>query len=451
MATMGPLLQRALERINGADDFRRPDEISAIAAHVAQGGEGGMLPLLVQFPRLVPEAGENWASYKRRCLSVWQGFGEAIAAPGQRMLIAANAMACPMPIKSLVERVESMAEPWLVELDTRVNPTLMDDAIIDVGVAEFQQNNGALTGEGIRVAVLDSGVDEQHPFLVVSESVTSTAESTRLPGEHGTHCAGSIASRDSVFPGIAPGVTLINVKVLQQNGSGSFSTVVQGIDQALDLEAQVLSMSLGFNHLPPWSDGGHGWQCPDGRCPLCTAVDNATRFGAICVVAAGNEHQRAESLRASGNASSFDTELGCPGQARSAITVGAHTKRTFSAVGFSSHGPASYGEQKPDIAAPGVNVMSTVPAPRQADGQPDSDASRADLFTRLSGTSMATPMVAGAVALILQDRLAKGLEVTPAAVRFALLENASTALNLPANIVGSGRLDLTDYEPLLPA
>jgi len=312
-------------------------------------------------------------------------------------------------------------------------------------------NNGALTGEGIRLAVLDSGVDEQHPFLNVAESVSTSSEPTSLPGEHGTHCAGSIASTDTLFPGVAPGVTLINVKVLQQNGSGTFSGIVQGIDRALDMDAQVMSMSLGFNHLPPWSDGGHGWQCADGRCPLCTAVDNAARFGAICVVAAGNEHQRAESLRASGNGDSFDTELGCPGQSRSAITVGAHTKRSFVPAGFSSHGPTSYNEQKPDIAAPGVNIMSTVPVPRQPDGQLASPMQRAELFARLSGTSMATPMVAGAVALILQDRLAKGLDVSPDAIRSALLSDASSQLDQSAQIVGVGRLDLADYEPLLPA
>ncbi len=212
----------------------------------------------------------------------------------------------------------------------------------------------------------------------------------------------------------------------------------------------MLSLSLGFNHRPTWSDQGHGWACPDGRCPLCTAVDNAVSLGVIACVAAGNEHSHAESLRRFGYGNTFDTELACPGQARAAITVGALTKRTFLPADFSSRGPTSYGEAKPDLAGPGVNVMSTIPVLRLANGKLDPAVRRGDLFGRESGTSMATPIVAGTVALLLQHRRQQGGPTTPASIKQLLLAQATTALAQPPNVVGKGRIDLARYGVIVP-
>jgi len=127
MARMGPLLERALERINGADEFRRSAEVSAVAAHVAAGANAEMLPLVVQLTPLEPEEGESWASYKERCALAWRGVEEDLEELDTRILIAANAVACVMPMQSLQGRIEAMDDSWLVELDTRVKPILMDD------------------------------------------------------------------------------------------------------------------------------------------------------------------------------------------------------------------------------------------------------------------------------------------------------------------------------------
>jgi len=207
----------------------------------------------------------------------------------------------------------------------------------------------------------------------------------------------------------------------------------------------VLSMSLGFNHLPAWSDGGHGWTCPDGACPLCRAVDNAVSFGAVVVVAAGNEHGRAEALRRFGYGGTFDIEQACPGHSRGAITIGALTKRTFLPADFSSRGPTAYGAPKPDISAPGVNIMSTVPAPRNPNGAMVANPPRHLLFARLSGTSMATPIVAGAVALLIEHHRRQGLPTDPASVRGALLSRAVTTMPFPPLEIGVGRLDLAAF------
>jgi serine protease AprX len=290
--------------------------------------------------------------------------------------------------------------------------------------------------------VLDSGIDVEHPMLNVAQSVSTCDELIELPGRHGTHCAGSIASRDHVFQGIAPDCTLLNIKVLRQSGTGSSTFISKGVDAALDLDADILSMSLGFNHLPTWSNRGHGWTCPDGRCELCTAVNNAAFFGKIVCVAAGNEHNRAESLRLLGQGAAFDTEFGCPGQSSGAITVGAVTKRTFLPADFTSRGPTSYGASKPDVVGPGVNITSTIPRPRDTTGTVLPNPARNTLFDRESGTSMATPIVAGSVALLLQSRRLLGLEASPSTIRQLLSSTMVTSLNLPADVVGAGRIDL---------
>jgi subtilisin family serine protease len=175
------------------------------------------------------------------------------------------------------------------------------------------------------------------------------------------------------------------------------------------------------------------------------AVDNTVGLeNVIAVVAAGNEHNRCEFLRQNGSADTFDTEISCPGQAREAITVGAITKRTFLTAPFSSRGPAAFGLSKPELAAPGVNITSALVARRDSNGNIAADLTRSDLSLILSGTSMACPIVAGAVALIRQRRVSTGEEVSPAAMRQALLNTCFRHLNNPASEVGVGRLNIAD-------
>lgn len=451
MARMGPLLRQMLSHLESAGPDLAARERLVAAAHVGAAAEEDRLPLVLQTQPRKPRRGETWPEYKERIARDLEPLGAALAGEGKaRPLYLANAIAASLPTAQAAALGDNDAIA-LVELDPIVNPTVMDDAILDVGIGAFRNRHGSLTGTGVRVAILDSGIDGRHPHLVVADAVSTCGEDVAIPGRHGTHCAGSLASRDPVFPGVAPDVTLLNVKVLRANGTGTNSDITKGIDEALDREADVLSMSVGFNHLPSWSDGGHGWSCPDGRCPLCTAVDHAVAFGAVAVVAAGNEHQRADALRRFGFGNAFDTEYGCPGQARGAITVGALTKRTFLPAEFSSRGATSYsGGSKPDIAGPGVNVMSTVPAPRRPNGTVEPSPARADLFGRDSGTSMATPMVAGAVALLIQHRRAQGLPVNSGAIRGALLAEAAAPMTLPANLVGAGRVDLSRFGAIIP-
>lgn len=289
-------------------------------------------------------------------------------------------------------------------------------------------NQGRLDGRGVRVAVLDSGIDTCHPWLTVSDSISTCDEDVATPGRHGTQMAGVIASRDDEYRGVAPASTLINVKVASAVGVGQPASLVRGIDAALDRDAHVISISVGFNHLPMWAEGGRGWSCEDGECILCTAVNNATSAGrSIVIAAAGNDHDHAEALRRRNQGHTFDSEIACPGTARGAITVGALRRDGTLPASFSSRGVAASGVPKPDISARAENVVSAIPVRRDSDGAPRADVPRARLSGRCGGTSVATALVSGAVALIVQERLESGAVVDAERVRAVLRGQHSIA------------------------
>lgn len=441
---IGPLLESAIRDVSSTSD---PQARAAIAAHHGSDAGGDRLPLVVKAHTIYPLQGETWDQYRARVwteLEPLQDLLSQVMGIPSSMLYAANSLqanATPAQVAQLV------ANPQIakLELDPLIRVVQMDDADDDIEMPSFRATHPSLDGGGVKVAVLDSGVDRRHPFLTVSDSVQTCGESVDIPGIHGTHCAGILASQDNLYSGVAPGVDLLNIKVLQANGSGKHTDITKGIDEALDRGAQVISMSLGFNHLPTWSSGGHGWSCQNGNCPLCLAVDNAvTLSNAVVVAAAGNWHREAESLRSFGFGGSFDTEMICPGQAREAISVGAMTKRSFLMIDFSSHGPTAYGLSKPDLCAPGVNITSTIPAPRDATGNLISNPPRNMLFARDSGTSMATPMVAGAAALLIQKRIQAGQSWTSAQIKQEIISGCTVAGTWPMNQAGAGRLILSN-------
>jgi serine protease AprX len=442
---LGPLLKRTLDRLSFASS---DEDVLAIASVTETKSNEKAVPIVVKIPTIKPATKESWQHYRDRVqneLAPLQTWMQKTMSVDPVPLFTANSLQV-VATRDQIQMLSKQARVRKMELDPLLPVALLDDSANDLLLGTFRTKHPTLDGTGVKVAVLDSGVDTQHPFLNVSHSVSTSGESVDIPGQHGTHCAGIIASRDLVFSGVAPGVDLLNIKVLDGDGSGRHTNITKGIDEALDQEAQVISMSLGFNHLPAWSNGGHGWTCTNGHCPLCTAVDNAvTLDNAIVVVAAGNEHNRAQALRDSGSGDSFDTELACPGQARKAITVGALTKQTFVLASFSSRGPTSFNESKPILCAPGVNIRSTVPVPREGNGQPIANPERETLFNRNSGTSMATPFVAGVAALLIQKQTLAGKPWTPDEIRKELLARGVAALSGLPNEVGGGRLSLGKF------
>ena len=441
---IGPLLRTALDRIESAGE--NTTLLESVAASYG-GGEGAedQLPVVIKPPSIRPnrDTGETWKEYRSRvetALAPLYDELKQLMGVSATPLLAGNALAAHLRPQQIEQLGVHHHGVDVVELDPLVYLETMDDAIHQVALPQFRQNHGKLKGAGVRVAVLDSGVDTAHPHLRVVDSVETCGESVSIPGAHGTHCAGAIASQDGVYPGIAPDVALVNIKVLRANGTGQHTFISRGIDEALDRDVRIMSLSLGFNQLPTWSQGGHGWSCASGHCPLCNAVDNAVDLdAALIVVAAGNEHQRATTLRSFGHA--VATELGCPGQARFALTVGAISKGSLGLAPFSSRGPSADGRPKPDIVAPGVNITSTIPRPRNASGSPIASPPRHLLFGRMSGTSMATPIVAGAAALVAERQARAGMPWSPSSVRGELLQAVSGTVQV--NTVGAGELDLS--------
>lgn len=200
---------------------------------------------------------------------------------------------------------------------------------------------------------------------------------------HGTHVAATAAGKDpdGVFLGVAPDAKILAYKVLNSRGSGTWSGVIAGIERAVDPnqdgdfsdKADIISISLG------------GPGNPDD--PVSRAVDAAVESGVVAVIAAGNSGPRTQTI-------------GSPGTARKAITVGAVDKNENIAR-FSSRGPVLHNGEiimKPDIVAPGVSICAAQWEDAWESGKCSSNPDR----TAISGTSMATPHVAGVVALIKQ-------------------------------------------------
>lgn len=321
-----------------------------------------------------------------------------------------NAVTVKLTPKQLQE-LTAMDEVKFVRLEIPEMVTCMNESVRVIESVEAAQDFGA-NGRGIKVALLDTGIDKNHPALLgkVVDEISTVAESINIPGMHATHTAGTIASNDVVFRGVAPQAELINIKVLDHNGFGTPASVIKGLEQAVRRGALVASMSLG------WSEIFMGWVCNNADCILCQAADNTVRLGVALVVAAGNE-------TTFGARPPFSVRH--PGAARKVITVGAVDKAKVLAS-FSSIGPGSgrlspgspIRLTKPDVAAPGVNIVSSV---------------LGGGFGSMSGTSMATPHVAGLAAMVLQ----KNASLSPTMVKRLISDTCEPLENTP-NQVGYG-------------
>jgi len=244
------------------------------------------------------------------------------------------------------------------------------------------------TGSGVKVAVVDTGIDNTHPDLSanVKGGVTFVfgTRSYKDDNGHGTHVSGTIGAINNGFGvvGVAPGVSLYGVKVLDRRGSGSASNVINGINWAANNGMQVITMSLGTS-----SDVQ----------AIHDAVDNARNKGIVVVAAAGNDN---------------GGPIIYPAAYDGVIAVTA-TDINNKLAGFSNIGPQA------DFTAPGVNVFSTY---------------KGGAYATISGTSMATPHVTGVVALILATPITSTYDTNtngkwdPDEVRQKLIDTATDLL-----------------------
>jgi subtilisin family serine protease len=269
------------------------------------------------------------------------------------------------------------------------------------------------TGTGQTIAVLDTGVDQTHPDLAgqeIAEQNFSDAEDTVDRFGHGTHvasiAAGTGAKADGKYRGVAHGAKVLDAKVLNDFGGGLESWIIAGMEWAAEQGATVANLSLG---------GADSAELD----PLEEAVNNlSARHGILFVIAAGNSGQ--------------PETVASPGSADAALTVGA-VNRDDSIAPFSSRGPRTGdGAIKPDITAPGVSIVAAAAAEGLI-GTPVEDG-----YVSLSGTSMATPHVAGAAAVLAQ----RHPDWTGEQLKAALTASAKPNPSLTAFDQGSGRVDL---------
>ncbi|MEV0186564.1 S8 family serine peptidase [Streptomyces sp. NPDC050625] len=295
---------------------------------------------------------------------------------------------------------------------------LRDAEALDVSRPHIQADvlPGGISGTGVSVAVVDTGVDDTHPALAgivgPQQDMTGTAVKRDDRG-HGTHCAGVIAGRDATFRGIAPGATIVDIRMMNGEGHATAEWAVEGLIAVATSGADVASNSWGFT----LRDGA--WYCAAGNCVLCTGADGLVSLGVVVAVAAGNE-----GVDFWGDPY---PKIRCPGNAYKIVTVGA-TDDADNIASFSSHGQTPDGRPKPDVAAPGVAIASARAA---GTGKPADVV--APGFINKSGTSMATPHVAGLAALILD----KNDTLTPAVVKKLIVTNTPG----PIPNVWYGRID----------
>ncbi len=295
------------------------------------------------------------------------------------------------------------------------------------------------TGAGVHVCVIDTGIMPNHEqfteggasrvveFIDLIGDYNGVIQSVAYDDHgHGSHVSGTLGGDGTVGTaagadptlaplsrGVAPGISLHVAKVLDYNGSGPDSGIIAAIEWCQSQNAHVYNLSLG---IPGSSDGNDA---------LSQAVNQAVAQGAVVVVAAGN----------GGDASKT---IGSPGAAKDAITVGAvaeHSNSTLASAGslglypgpFSSRGPTRDGRVKPDIAAPGVTILSSMsnivandPDPIFGGGGIVNLGCGVGCYIVISGTSMASPFVAGTAALM----LAANPALSPAQVYQILADTA---------------------------
>ena len=259
------------------------------------------------------------------------------------------------------------------------------DKSVKVIRGDIVKTDLGLTGENITIAVIDTGIDSSHeslddlddnpntndPKIIGFKDFINFRQDPYDDNGHGTHVSGiccGTGGLNKIYTGVAPRANLVGVKVLNGEGYGTYNSVIAGMEWVAQNRDQynirIVSMSLGGRALPK-------------NDPLEYAANLLVDYGITFVVAAGNSGPNPKTIST-------------PGIAEKAITVGA-IDNNLNIARFSSRGPTSDGRIKPDLSAPGVNIV----APQ---------ANTGNNYVKFSGTSMATPHVSGAIALIYQAR-----------------------------------------------
>jgi len=360
------------------------------------------------------------------------------------------------------------------KLDKSVSTIKADAALVSFSAS----------GKGVCWAVIDSGIDGDHVHFREHDNlslpdqirhVDFTGDDVRVMRKretptdengHGTHVAGIIGGEsvadvatverhrdehDDCFyqksvvtggiRGVAPQCTLVSLRVLDKDGKGKVSSLIAALGYISKVNSDGrwrfihgVNMSVGYEFDAEW------YAC--GQSPLCVEVDRLSRSGVLVVVAAGNSGYGYAQTESEGSfKTGLDVTINDPGNAQSAITVGATHKEkphTYGVSYFSSKGPTGDGRLKPDLVAPGEKVVSCAAGIAKQDLVRDSDISDFE-YREESGTSMAAPHVSGAMAAFLSIR--KEFIGQPERVKEIFLESCTDLGRVPA-FQGKGLIDL---------
>ncbi|GGU22695.1 S8 family peptidase [Streptomyces daghestanicus] len=303
-----------------------------------------------------------------------------------------------------------IAHVWL----DGVRKASLDKSVSQIGAPQAWA--AGYDGKGVKIAVLDTGIDATHPDLkdqvVAAKNFSVSPDATDKFG-HGTHvasiAAGTGAKAGGKYKGVAPGAQLLNGKVLSDDGYGDDSGILAGMEWAAAQGADIVNLSLGGGDTPEVD-------------PLEAEVNKlSAEKGILFAIAAGNEGEYG------------DRSIGSPGSAAAALTVGAVDDKDALAS-FSSTGPGLDGQIKPDVTAPGVDITA---ASAKGSVIAQEEGENPAGYVTISGTSMATPHVAGAAALLKQQHP----EWTYAELKGALTASAKGGAYTPFQ-QGAGRIQV---------
>ena len=337
-------------------------------------------------------------------------------ADGEIKLKTKNYIAVEVPADKLKEIVSDDSVEKIYP--DKIYYSTLDTSVGMINAPSFW--NQGYKGRGIKIAVLDTGIDSTHSMLmgkIIAEKAFTGEDHTYDVRGHGTHVSGIAAGKDNGdgYNGVAPEALLINAKVLKdEDGSGFTSQIIAAMEWAADPDgnpltddgADIISMSIGGAYNDPDT-------------PYIEAIRDAVRKGVVVVASSGNCGEGCPSDNCNGYIG-----VTAPGNVKEAITIGSVGKDYAAACSSSGEDIPGVGI-KPDVVAPGTNIISSIPGG----------------YSVKSGTSMAAPHVSGAIALLLE----KYPDYTPLQIKQAL-ESTATDLGSPGKDTryGSGLINLAN-------
>lgn len=366
------------------------------AEHPAAGQMPGVRALQHEVPRLLEQEGFSLDSYFPR-------LGMAVVDAGSEQLgeLTARCTSQRMPLLVVPELVYWIQSSAPGEPDSSAAPPFADTDTLTWGLQAVKAQESGYTGRGIRVAVLDTGFDAAHPDFAGRDVTTKSfidGEDAHDGHGHGTHCIGTACGPRPLAGargyGVAPEASIYAGKVLSNEGSGTDSGILAGIDWALQNDCHIISMSLGAD-------------VREVHPPYVAAGARALELGTLIIAAAGNNARRS-----AGNPGF----VGAPANSPYIMAVGA-LDEPLEVADFSARTLPGRGGQV-DVAGPGVRVYSSWTG--------------AQRYKTISGTSMATPHVAGVAALLSEATGFRGREL------WAELTQESERLKQFSVDVGSG-------------